>query len=253
MKVEERFNNRVDNYIKYRPHYPAEVYDFLLHSGIISISSVIADVGCGTGISSELFLRHGHQVIGIEPSQPMRAAASKFLIQYAKFEALDGTAENTGLEPNSVDLVLCAQAFHWFNREKANNEFKRILKPNGTVLLIWNDRKTVGSDFLKVYEDFLQMFGTDYKMVNHKNTQDEKILRDFFGTNSYSEKTFYNSQELDFDGLKGRVLSSSYMPDEKHKDYEYMMYCLKKIFQRYQHNGTIKLEYETKLYYGQLT
>jgi ubiquinone/menaquinone biosynthesis C-methylase UbiE len=252
MKVEERFNKRVDNYIKYRPHYPPEVYDYLLGENVILPSSQIADVGCGTGISSELFLKHGHCVYGIDPSAQMLDAAVRYLTTYPGFKPIVATAENTTLPDKSADIIVCAQAFHWFNRQQTRTEFKRVLKPDGTILLMWNDRKTNTTDFLKVYEDFLQMFGTDYKEVNHKNVQDKKTLDSFFGENNYIEKAFYNFQQLDFAGLKGRVLSSSYMPDEQHKDYEYMVYCLKKIFQRYQENGTVKLEYDTIIYYGQL-
>jgi hypothetical protein len=152
-----------------------------------------------------------------------------------------------------VDLIICAQAFHWFDKEKTRKEFKRILNSKGHVALLWNDRRINSTDFLKVYEDFLQMFASDYKVVDHKNTQDKTVFNLFFGNENYKEKSFYNFQCLNFEGLKGRVLSASYMPNTSHPDYEYMMYCLKKIFQRYQENGTIKIEYDTKIYHAQLT
>ena len=118
---------------------------------------------------------------------------------------------------------------------------------------MWNDRRTDSTDFLKVYEDFLQMFGTDYLKVNHKNTQERSQFDNFFGKENYKEQSFYNYQDVDFEGLKGRVLSSSYMPNEGHKDFDFMIYCLKKIFTRYQENGLVRLDYDTKIYYGQLT
>jgi len=151
-----------------------------------------------------------------------------------------------------VDVIVVGQAFHWFDKEKTKQEFKRILKPGGHVVLIWNDRRTNSTEFLRSYENFLQLCGTDYKEVNHKNTQDKKIFDALFGENNYTEKWFDNFQEVDFAGLKGRVLSSSYMPNEGHQDYEHMMYCLKKVFARYQQNNSVRLEYDTKIYYGQL-
>src|ERR1700752_3369323 len=179
----------------------------------------------------------------------MREAAERLLIPLTKgetggtpgggFHSVAATAENTTLATNSIDAIIAGQAFHWFDREKTKPEFKRILKPNGQVVLMWNDRRTDTTDFLKVYEDFLQLFGTDYKEVNHKNTQDKKIFADFFG-GDFKEKNFYNFQDVDFAGLKGRVLSSSYMPGEGHKDYDFMINTLKKIFMRYQENGKVR-------------
>jgi ubiquinone/menaquinone biosynthesis C-methylase UbiE len=223
----------------------------LLENKFITTYSVIADIGCGTGISSELFLKNDHKVFGIDPNKNMLDAAINYLNKYTGFSPLQTNAENTGLPKASIDLIVCAQAFHWFDKEKARVEFKRILKPGGKVLLLWNDRKTDSTDFLKVYEDFLQMFGTDYKQVDHKKVQNKKVFEDFFG-GDFTEKSFENSQELDFQGLKGRVLSSSYMPDESHPDFEFMIYCLQKIFKRYQTNEKISIDYDTKLYIGNL-
>ena len=253
--ITNRFSDRVDNYVKYRPHYPAEVIDFLRTENIIFENAVIADIGSGTGISAELFLKNNYKVFGVEPNEPMREAAERILQNYSDknlFVSINGKAEATTLENNSVDVIVCAQAFHWFNNDAFKNECKRILKPSGQVVLMWNDRRTDTTDFLKVYEDFLQMFGTDYKEINHKNTQETSQFDNFFGKQNYKEKSFYNYQDVDFAGLKGRVLSSSYMPNEEHKDFEFMIYCLKKIFMRYQENGVVRLDYDTKIYYGQL-
>lgn len=237
--------------MKYRPHYPVEVFDFLEQEAVLAKGYAIADVGSGTGISAEPLLKKGYSVYGIEPNREMREAAEKYLKDHAHFTSIEGIAEHTDLPNHSVEVILAGQAFHWFNKEKSQREFKRILKPGGNVVLMWNDRRTDTTDFLKVYEDFLQMFGTDYKEVNHKNTQEKDIFAAFFG-GTFNEKSFYNYQDVDFAGLKGRVLSSSYMPGEDHKDYEFMIYTLKKIFMRYQENGKVRLDYDTKIYYGKL-
>lgn len=247
-----RFSDRVDNYVKYRPHYPAEVFDFLEAEGVLVKDGVVADVGSGTGISSEPLLKRGYTVYGIEPNRAMREAAENLLGGYTTFKSIEGTAERTTLPDASADCIMAGQAFHWFDRDKTKTEFRRILKPGGYVVLMWNDRRTDTGDFLKVYEDFLQMFGTDYKEVNHKHTQDKKIFNGFFGGDNYSENSFYNFQEIDFAGLKGRVLSSSYMPGEGHRDYDFMIYTLKKIFMRYQENGKVRLDYDTRIYYSQM-
>ncbi|HLC83964.1 MAG TPA: methyltransferase domain-containing protein, partial [Bacteroidia bacterium] len=159
--------------------------------------------------------------------------------------------ENTGLEKNSVDLIVAGQAFHWFDKEKCKEEFKRILIPGGTVALMWNDRRTDTTQFLQAYEDFIKMFATDYLQVNHKNI-DEKIFNSFF-EGDYQMESFLNYQHFDLEGLKGRILSSSYMPAEGHKDFDFMMSVLKKIFTRFAEDGKVAIEYDTKIYYGQLT
>ncbi len=237
--------------MKYRPHYPVEVFDFLEKEGVLAKGFMVADVGSGTGISAEPLLKKGYTVFGIEPNREMREAAEKYLKHHPHFTSIEGIAEHTDLPNHSVEVILAGQAFHWFNKEKSKHEFKRILKPGGNVVLLWNDRRTDTTDFLKVYEDFLQMFGTDYKEVNHKNTQEKEIFEAFFG-GKFKEKSFYNYQDVDFAGLKGRVLSSSYMPFEGHTDYEFMMSTLKKIFMRYQENGKVRLDYDTKIYYGEI-
>jgi ubiquinone/menaquinone biosynthesis C-methylase UbiE len=253
-EVTNRFSDRVQNYVKYRPNYPEEMVTLLLNEKIISPACTIADIGSGTGISSELFLKNGFNVIGVEPNEAMRLAAEQILNSYLEkkqFISVNASAEKTTLQENSVDAVICAQAFHWFNQEEFKKECQRILKPSGQVILVWNDRRTDTNDFLKVYEDFLQMFAIDYKQVNHKNVQDKTVFNKFFGKEC-REFTLFNYQDVDLEGLKGRVLSSSYMPNEGHKDFDHMMYVLRKIFQRYQENGIVRLEYDTKIYTGTL-
>jgi len=251
MDVLNRFSNKVDAYVKYRPGYPQEIIAFLNEEGILNSESVIADIGSGTGISSELFLKEKNIVYGVEPNLDMREAAERLLAGYKNFKSINGVAENTTIKDKSVDLIIAGQAFHWFDKQTCKTEFKRILKDNGAVLLIWNDRRTDSTPFLRSYEDFIKMFATDYNEVNHKNI-DDKIFNDFFGEGDYKLKSFDNFQYFDLAGLKERILSSSYMPAEGHKDFEYMMYVLKKIYKRFQENDKVTIEYDTKLYLGKL-
>lgn len=251
MNTLNRFTSRVDNYIKYRPDYPREVIAFLKQEGLLTPESVIADIGSGTGISAELFLKEGNVVYGVEPNKEMRHAAQRILVEYKNFCSIDGTAEITMLPTDDIDLIIAGQAFHWFDKEKSRAEFKRILKLNGIVVLMWNDRRTDKTPFLRAYEDFIKLFATDYNEVNHKNI-DENVFNDFFGEANYELESFDNYQHFDYEGLKGRVLSSSYMPEEGHKDFNFMMSVLKKIFNRFQENGKVALEYDTKIYYGKL-
>ncbi|MBL0050471.1 MAG: class I SAM-dependent methyltransferase [Bacteroidetes bacterium] len=246
-----RFSSRVENYVKYRPHYPVELISFLKGKKILTSKSVIADIGSGTGISSELFLKNGNVVFGVEPNMEMRKAAEKSLAVFSNFKSVDGTAEETTLENQMVDIIVAGQAFHWFDLEKCKIEFKRILNPKGTVVLIWNDRRTQSTPFLIGYENLLQTFGTDYREVDHKNI-DEKVFNNFFGEGNFKSKTFENFQHYDYDSLEGRLLSSSYVPNEGHHNYQPMINALKELFIHYQHDNTVTIEYDTIVYYGKL-
>lgn len=245
----ERFSNRVENYIKYRPSYPPKVLQLFHNKMFLQTSSIIADIGSGTGISAKIFLENGNEVFGVEPNEAMRKASENFLQDFSNFRAIDGTAENTTLNNQSVDFIIAAQAFHWFDAEKTRAEFRRILRPNGYVALIWNERQTDSNEFLRDYEKFLLEFGTDYKEVRHEQVTNEKISK-FFQT-EFKEETFLNSQTFDFDGLKGRLLSSSYIPSEDHPRFPEMIKELNRLFTHYQKNDTIDILYDTKVFYSQ--
>jgi ubiquinone/menaquinone biosynthesis C-methylase UbiE len=243
----ERFSNRVENYIKYRPDYPKEIIDSLKEKIYLNSSWAIADIGSGTGILSKLFLENGNEVFGVEPNEAMRKAGEKQLINYKNFTSTSGNAEETGLKNKSIELITAGQAFHWFDVEKSKIEFKRILKKDGYVLLIWNNRKVDSSSFLVEYENLLINYCIDYQFVNHKNFNNE-ILKKFFV--KYELKTFPNWQVFDLKGLKGRLLSSSYAPMPDHPKFKLMIEKLEEIFIQNETRGKVKFEYDTELYFG---
>ena len=246
----KRFSNRVENYIKYRPDYPPQVLDLFREEMNLQKSSVIADIGSGTGISAKLFLENGNTVFGIEPNEDMRGAAEDFLKDFSNFKSIDGTAENTTLEDTSVDFVIAAQAFHWFDKAKTREEFRRILKDEGFIALIWNERQLDTNDFLRDYENLLSKFGTDYEKVRHDNI-DEKDLREFFSA-EVQRATFQNVQKLDFDGLKGRMLSASYVPTAENPRFNEMLENLQSLFAEHAENGRIEILYNTNIFYAQI-
>lgn len=246
-----RFSDRVIYYNKYRPSYPNEIIDYLSHQLGLSPSSVIADIGSGTGILSELFLKNGNQVFGVEPNREMRTEAEFLLKLYPNFTSIDGSAESTTLKSLTINFIVAGQSFHWFDVPKARQEFLRLLNPQDWVVLIWNDRQTDTTPFLKAYEHFLHSYGTDYGQVNHKNVN-EDVLNQFFGNSSYQVKQFPNEQIFDYDGLLGRVLSSSYIPIDDNLQFKTMISALQEIFAKHSSKGVINFEYDTKLYYGHL-
>ncbi len=245
----ERFSNRVENYVKYRPDYPREILNLFREEMNLRKSSVVADIGSGTGISAKMFLENGNTVFGVEPNELMREAAKTFLRDFANFKSVDGTAENTDLPDKSVDCVIAAQAFHWFDKAKTHREFRRILRANGFVALIWNERQLDTTEFLREYENILIKFGTDYEKVRHDNIS-EKSLSDFFQAD-FRQKTYLNIQTLDFEGLKGRLMSASYMPTENDSNFEPMVVELHGLFDKYAENGKIQVLYNTNVYYSQ--
>jgi SAM-dependent methyltransferase len=245
-----RFSNRAENYAKYRPGYPAELIAILKSECGLTEASSVADVGSGTGILSELFLRNGNKVFAIEPNAPMRLLAERDL-KFPKFVSLEATAEATTLEPASVDFITAGQAFHWFDREKAKREFRRILKPDGWVVLIWNERRIDSSPFLRDYENLLLRYGTDYEKVRHENVAPE--IAEFYAPETFKEKSIENIQHFDFESLRGRTCSSSYTPEPGDLNFAPMISTLEEIFNARQSNGVVDFEYDTKIYYGRIT
>jgi ubiquinone/menaquinone biosynthesis C-methylase UbiE len=246
----ERFSNRVENYVKYRPTYPARVLDLFRDEMNLRNDSIIADIGSGTGISAKLFLENGNTVFGVEPNEAMRKAAETFLQEFPNFKSVNGTAENTNLENESVDFVIAAQAFHWFDRVKTREEFKRVLRDKGFVALIWNERQLDSTAFLRDYERLLIEFGTDYETVRHENITKE-TLQDFFQTD-FEQKTFSNVQAVNFEGLKGRLLSSSYIPTTENPRFVEMLENLDSLFAEHNENDRIEILYDTNIFFGQI-
>ena len=251
MDSTQRFSTRVKNYLKYRPGYPPAVLDLLKVKCGLTGASVVADIGSGTGILTELFLRNGNPVFAVEPNCDMREAAEGLLGGYSNFTTISGTAEATTLKDQSVNLIAAGQAFHWFDREQSRREFLRILKPGGRVALIWNDR-VLTSPFARAYEHLLRTYGTDYTDVNHKDV-DARVLSPFFGPGGYEQIGFPNRQIFDWEGLKGRLLSSSYAPEPGHPRYAPMLEALNTLFSVHQSGGQVVFEYDTLVYYGQLS
>lgn len=246
----ERFSDRVADYVKYRPAYPHDIVDFLQSKYGLSKDKQIADVGAGTGISAQLFLNEGYNVIAVEPNKEMREKAIELLGGFTGFSTVDGAAENTNLPPESVDVIVCGQAFHWFDVEKTKEEFKRILKPGGIVVLIWNERKTE-SAFEKEYDELIIKHARDYVKVNHRNIDYQNIAAFFDPIPCYLE-IFINKQVFDYAGLEGRLLSSSYMPQRADDGYGAMVADLKMLYDKYQENDRITIYYNTKVYIGAL-
>jgi ubiquinone/menaquinone biosynthesis C-methylase UbiE len=246
-----RFSSRVDNYVRFRPGYPPEVLVLLKKECGLTADSMIADIASGTGIFTRMLAENGNHVFGVEPNDEMRRAGEQFLKNYPRFTSVAGTAEATTLADHSVDIVTAAQAAHWFDHEKARREFMRILRPGGWTVLLWNERRTDSTPFLREYERLLLTYGTDYQEVRHERTTAE--IAGFFAPSPYRSWVLEMRQELDYSALEGRLLSSSYTPTPDDPSYESMLSELRRIFDSYQVHGRVSLEYNTLVYCGQLS
>jgi SAM-dependent methyltransferase len=249
MDPTERFSGRAEDYARHRPGYPAAIFEALGRDAGWAPGQVIADVGAGTGILTKLFLERGNTVYAVEPNGPMRDAAEKALAGYPRFWGIKGTAEATGLPGACVDGITAAQAFHWFDRERARTEFLRILRPGGWLALLWNERITDTTPFLREYERLILNLSIDYAEVKKRDLIDSDVTA-FFAPHAARKSEFENFQLFDFDGLLGRLMSSSYAPLPGHPRHEPIVAELRRIFEEHQQNGHVRFDYRTLVYAG---
>jgi SAM-dependent methyltransferase len=246
----QRFSNRVEDYVRYRPSYPPDLLAFLWQRTGLDPTVRVADIGSGTGIFSRLLIEAGATVFAVEPNAAMRAAAEAAFGGQPRFASLEGTAEATGLPERSVSLITCAQAFHWFDPASARREFVRILSPDGWCALIWNTPVRDGSAFALGYEKIKTEFGTDFERIRHESIPLERFTA-FFGRPDWDKRRFANSQTLDYSGLKGRLLSSSYAPKPGQPGHVPMLAALEELYARCQQGGFVRMDYATELFLGQ--
>lgn len=249
----QRFSNRVENYVRYRPSYPAGVLDLLESECGLVPGAAVADVGSGTGILSRLLLERGARVYGVEPNRSMREVAEGLLQSYEAFVSVTGTAEATGLPDSSVTLITVGQAFHWFDVDAARREFGRILAPEKYTALVWNRRKTDITPFLRDYERLLMKHGTDYEGVIARVNRSAAAAESLFSPESIRWRTFPNRQEFDREDLKGRTLSSSFVPGPEDEAAGPMLSDLDRLFDEHQSRGKVVFEYDTWVLYGRIS
>src|SRR5262245_1943499 len=237
----QRFSDRAADYVRYRPGYPAATIDAILDGLAPPSSLTAADVGAGTGISARLLADRGVRVVAVEPGEHMRGSAEP----HPSVRWVGGTAEATGLAPASVDLVLCAQAFHWFRPEAALPEFARILKPRGRLAIVWN-RRSKDDPFTAGYREAILAVGGE--ITAERMPFDPAVLA-ASGLFTAPERTVMpNVQRLDYDGLVGRAQSASYVPKTGPQG-ERLLALLGDLHAGYADaSGYVTLVYETELF-----
>ena len=246
----QRFSSRVENYARYRPSYPPGALQLLRDRCGLSSAADVADVGSGTGILTQLLLESGARVFAIEPNEPMRVAAEAALKGSARLRSVAGTAEATTLAADSIDLWVAGQAFHWFDVARARAEALRIVRAGGFGALLWNERPRSGSAFHDDYDALLRRHAPEYGAVVASRA-DEAEMRAFFG-GQMELATFANEQRFDYDGLLGRLMSSSYAPERGHPEHEPLVAGLRTLFARHASGGRVIFPYLTLVYYAPL-
>ena len=248
----ERFTGRVESYRRYRPRYPAAVVDLLRGACNLRDDAMIADVAAGTGLLAEVFLAAGFAVTAVEPNDEMRAACAELERTWPKLRCVAGTAEATGLPDGSVDLITVAQAMHWFDLERTRAEFARILKPGGWCAVLYNNRRMSEDPFHEAYEHFLLEHGIDYQAVKEQHLG-RKRLAQFFAPLPMQCESLLNAQALSLEALKGRVLSSSYIPQPGGPRFAAMETALEKLFAEHAHEGAVTMVHDCVVCWGQLS
>jgi SAM-dependent methyltransferase len=249
----ERFGNRVDDYQRWRPGYPPELVPWLLAECGLRPGDAAADVGSGTGLFARGLLAAGLKVTGVEPNAPMREAGERFLAGAGSaYASRSGTAESTGLAAGSVKLVTAAQAFHWFKPAPTRAEFARILVPGGHAALIWNVRRE-DTSFLRGYEALLKVHAPEYAASGVPAQADEQIIGAFFAPQPWRSRSFDYVQRFDREGLRGRLLSSSYAPAAGTPGHLPMLAALDALFAAHQRDGLVDFGYDTRVFLGQLS
>jgi SAM-dependent methyltransferase len=250
----KRFSGRVDDYVRTRPSYPAGLLGTLRDACALGPSSAVADLGSGTGIFTRLLLESGATVHAVEPNEEMRAAAEKLLRGAPRFHSVAGRAERTTLADGSVDLVTAAQAFHWFDVEQARAEIVRIVRPVASdsmsnVALVWNDRDLDSTPFARAYEDLLVRRCPRYVELQGKADATAKFDA-LLGRGRWSRHTLSNEQQLDREGLVGRLMSSSYAPHAGDADHDETFAELRAVFAQHAQNGVVTMRYTTVVITG---
>jgi len=244
-----RFTGRACFYSISRPGYPDRILDILRKEIGFDESLIIADIGSGTGLLSELFLTNGNRVIAVEPNDDMRIFAEKSLGKYPNFLSVRGTAEHTSLENASIDLVSVGQALHWFDCEVSSREFARILKASGHVFIVYNDRNNKDS-FMRDYDQIVSKYARN--RANVPNIDDGYLSR-FFKNGKYSKFSLPNEQLLDFEGLLSRMTSASYMPSPAdEQQFALLREDVACVFNKYERLGKVRMLYDTTVFLGRI-
>ena len=246
MNHTSRFSGKANDYSKFRPKYPKGFEDLLLNKIHLSSDKTVADIGSGTGISSEFLVKNGNTVFGVEPNAEMRKIAEQTFSKHKNFVSKDATAEKTTLDDESIDLIFAGTAFHWFDAKKTKVEFDRILKKQGNIVIAWISRDLqdqMQREIENVYDKFQP------EIVEVENQKNEKQIAEFFFPKSVNYECFPEIYRLNQEQFLGRLSSSSYYLPQTDKNYSAMNDDMISIFDKFENGGMVKFKYNTEVYW----
>ncbi len=243
-------SERIENYLKYQPGYPKKLLNFLYEDVGLSRESVIADICSGAGVLTRLLLERGSRVVAIESDDQMREIAERLLgDEFLRFVSLKGTAENTTLFNEAVNFIVCTQSLRQFRIDKCRKEFLRIMKPSGTIVFLYN-RLNQEDDFIKEYRRLIEQYQICHETSDYRELSEDEIA-DFFNSTSYNHVSFTNRQNLDYEGVRARFLSEGNSPKQWDNGYEEMLDEFHNIFEQYNQNRKVLINYTTEVYIGE--
>lgn len=245
---EHKFDQKGGIYSKARPSYPDKLFSYLTGNGYVGKATVIADIGSGTGKLTQQIGRYSEKVFAVEPNDDMRLIAEKNFADCSNIISVNGSAENTTLSDSSVDFITVAQAFHWFDRKTFKAECRRILRKNGKVLLVWNDRDT-DSNLIRENYEINRKFCPNFKGSSNGIDFGKDSFADFFD-GDFEVINFRNDLIYDKDAFISRCLSSSYAPKQGDENYNMYVNELQELFEKYSKNSVVPYPYITRCYIG---
>lgn len=244
------FSGIADVYEQGRPEYALELIDDLYTKYGFSQSSVIADIGTGTGKFAGQILKRGSVVIGVEPNDDMRHKAQIILGNCDKFSLVKGDASNTTLQNESVDFITSAQAFHWFDPSAFRKECRRVLKPDGLVVLLWNIRDMnsfVNKECFEIYTQYCDRFTGFHGGIQRDDIKIKEFFDNEYERIEYDNPLFYKKEDF-----TKRCLSGSYSLKETDANYGTYLSLFDKIFEKYNENGILTMGNKSVAYIGKM-
>lgn len=216
------------------------------------LPAAFSAIGSGTGLLTELFLENGNAAFGVEPDHAMREAGERYLHAYSQFRSVTGTAENTTLPEDCANMVTAGQAFHWFDLVQAKAEFRRILRPDGWVAVVWYQPAHDGSAFLRAESEVMGRYMRASQVPPPRNKLDDATLSWFLGEGKSDIRAVESFSALDLEGVKGAALSSAYAPEPGGAAFEAMMTELTELFEQHQRDGRVHIPVTFRLCVGRI-